>query len=785
MRPGDGWGQAPAIGLARPSLGHPVGVSANDLLVLALGAVAVALLAALAAIQHHGGRLEGEVVTIVAPPTPGHPDQFLASLHALLGGPALRRLLHGPGWVSFELLGRNGSVSLRLWIPLGDRPAVESLLRAAYPGIDVVIASVRVPFEGHIAAAAIRPTDPDDLPIRSVFDGEPLAPLLWTLGRAREHDTMLVQVVARPASWRVGRRIRARAQWLRDARRAAGPGRVGGPTRAVLERAEAMERKASAVGFHCAIRLVAAAADRRTARGMVDAMGAGFGAYAGANRFAARRVWSASRFLVRVAERRFVRPESFVLSAPELAALWHVPSEAPPQFDAVRSPQLPPPAGADRGERLLGRSNWPGDPRPIHLSIDDSRRHLHVLGATGSGKTTALLNLAAQDVAAGRGVGVLDPKGDLVEALLARIPRDRIGDVVLVSPDADDRTIGVNPLELGPGDDRDLVAENALTIFRRIYERFWGPRTDDVLKAALLTLLRVPGSTLAHVPLLLTDPDFRARTTADLREPFALEPFWRWYGSLTESQRLEAVGPLLNKLRDFLLRVRIRRLLCQPRSTVDLARVMNEGGILLADLSVGRWGEGASALVGSFLVAKLWQATLARTVVPEEQRRDFFLFIDEFQQFLGIAGPFADALAQARSLRLSLTLANQHLGQLPAELREAIASNARSRAVFQCGQDDATYLAREFAPLDRAALLALPRFSLAARISIGGETARPCTLTTLPPPPPGEPGTAERVRRASLERYGRPGDEIDRELEATLVPPQPAPPPRIGRSRRP
>jgi hypothetical protein len=328
--------------------------------------------------------------------------------------------------------------------------------------------------------------------------------------------------------------------------------------------------------------------------------------------------------------------------------------------------------------------------------------------------------------------------------------------------------VGINPLQLWPGDDRDLVAENALTIFKRIYERYWGPRTDDILKAALLTLLHIEGSTLAHIPLLLTDEEYRGRAIAHLDDPLGLGGFWTWFSQLSETQRHECIGPLLNKLRDFLIRPRLRRLLCQSSSTVDVRSVVDDGKILLADLSVGRWGETTAALIGSFLVARIWQAVLARAAVPEEHRRDFFLFIDEFQHFLGLPGPFSDALAEARSLRLALTIANQHLGQLSRELRDAVASNARSRVVFQCGQDDAAYLAREFAPIDAAALMSLERFEAAARLVIDGRTSLPFTLRTLPPAPARGTAGAEAVRAASAGTFGRPVSQVDAELRATV-----------------
>jgi hypothetical protein len=426
-----------------------------------------------------------------------------------------------------------------------------------------------------------------------------------------------------------------------------------------------------------------------------------------------------------------------------------------------RAVRLVLPARAARGGRVLGLTAT-GVGVPVTLSIADSRQHLHLLGPTGTGKSTLLLNLVAQDIAAGRGCAVLDPKGDLVRDLLGRIPHARVDDVVYIGPDDEGRSVGINPLEVREGEDRELVAENTLAIFKRIYHDHWGPRTDDVLKSALLTLLQTDRPTLAQIPLLLADAPYRARVTARLRDPIGLESFWSWYEHLTPPQRSEATGPILNKLRDFLLRARLRRLLCQERSTVDLGALMDSGGILLADLGTGRWGEGASSLAGSFLVARLWQAALARQAVAEKLRRDFFLYIDEFQNFLGIRGPFADALAQARGLHLGLTIANQHLAQLPRDLQEAVRSNAQSRIVFRCAQADAASLARELTPLDAPALLALPRFEAAARLGAGGRAPRVLRVRTLAPAISSIDAALPReVIAASGRRFATPVGAVD------------------------
>jgi hypothetical protein len=255
----------------------------------------------------------------------------------------------------------------------------------------------------------------------------------------------------------------------------------------------------------------------------------------------------------------------------------------------------------------------------------------------------------------------------------------------------------------------------------------------------------------------------------DLHDPLGLDGFWAQFNKLSAAQRGEAIGPVLNKLRDFLVRPRLRQILCQPHSTVDLREVVDSRKILLADLSVGRWGETTAALIGSFLVARIWQAVLARSKVEEERRRDFFLFVDEFQHFLGIAGPFGDVLAEARSLRLSLTIANQHLGQLTRDLREAVASNARSRVVFQCGQDDARYLAGEFEPLDSTALMSLARFETAARLCIDGRSSQAFTLRMQLPSHNPDPIRAIEVR-AAAQRFSPPVELIDRQLQAAIDP---------------
>lgn len=697
------------------------------------------------------------------------------SLHELLR-PSLRRFFSRDARISLEIAVWSGEIHFQIWLPASERPFIESQLRAAYTGLLLSPIRERSWSGDCIGVADLRLAWGNYLPIRTAFESEPLANVLWMLAGVPADHEVALQIIIRPKSSRWQLQAQGEAQRLHDGRRGwealvpGFPARVT-PSRFEKMRAKAITEKAASVGFDSFMRVAAGAGHAASVRHYVRMVAASLAPYAAANSFRLGQVAFDSRSRERFVGREFPRFRRFVLTAPELAALWHLPSEGPPQLRIVRSPALPPPQGTEQGVRALGLSTWSNGARPVGLSIPDSRSHLHLLGSTGTGKTTTMLNLAAQDIAAGRGVGVLDPKGDLVRGLLGRIPPERISDVVLISPDDTGHSVGINPLELWPGEDRYLVADNVLAIFRRIYERFWGPRTDDVLKCALLTLLARPNCTLAQVPLLLSDEAFRRQALEGLSDRIGLDPFWDEYERLTASQRAEMVGPVLNKLRDFLVRPRLRRILCQARSTVDLREVLDSGKIVLADLSVGRWGDMTASLVGSFLVARIWQAVLARSAREEESRPDFFLFVDEFQHFLGSASSFSSVLAEARSLRLSLTVANQHLGQLTRDLREGIASNARSRLVFQCGQDDAAYLAHEMAPLDATALMSLERFEAAARLSIDGHRSEPFTVRTLPSLGEANAARAFETASASADRYARPIELIDAELEATAAPP--------------
>lgn len=455
-----------------------------------------------------------------------------------------------------------------------------------------------------------------------------------------------------------------------------------------------------------------------------------------------------------------------MLNSAEAAALVAFPvgKVALPGLRLAGCRPLAPSSDIPAGGRVLGRATFPGSERSLALSVTDSLRHLHVIGPTGVGKSTLLVGLIAQDMAAGRGVVVLDPKGDLVSDVLDRVPVSRTGDVIVLDPTDDERPVGLNLLA-SDEDGRELVVDQVVGIFHQLYSAFWGPRTDDILRAALLTLVGVPGMTLAEVPLLLTDAGFRRRLVGRVDDPVALGPFWGWYEGMSDAERTAAIGPVMNKLRSFLLRRRLRNVLGQADSPLDFDRVLAERRILLVPLAKGLLGEEASALIGSLVVARLWQAVQRRAGLPPEQRHPTFAVLDEAQDFLHLPTDVADVLAQARGLGLGLTLAHQHMGQLPPALHKAIMANARSRVVFQLAADDARTMAKELTPhLEASDLQGLDAYEVVMTLSAGARVAPPVTATTeLPPAPTGQ---AAKARALSRQRYGADRQAVEAALRA-------------------
>jgi len=438
--------------------------------------------------------------------------------------------------------------------------------------------------------------------------------------------------------------------------------------------------------------------------------------------------------------------------------------------------QLPPTPNIPESGSFIAMSNYPGMERRLSISLNDRLRHLYLLGPTGVGKSTLLANLALQDIAAGHGLALIDPKSDLVADILARIPKDRADDVIVLDPSATHQPVGFNLLGNFHSEyERELVVDNVVHIMQSLWRDSWGPRTSDVLRNSLLTLTHTTAAngsafTLAEVPELLMNTTFRRYVTGQKSVPDSVRPFWYEYEAKSDAERANIVGPSLNQLRQFTTRTSLRLMLGQSQG-IDVADVFRKRRILLVPLSKGTLGTDTAQLLGALLVASLWQATLSRAQIPAEHRRPAFIYLDEFQDVLRLPLDTADMLAQARGLGVGVVLAHQHLGQLPDAVKTAVLGTARSQVVFQLDHDDARTLAARFAPLTADDLMGLDAHEVALRLSVGGRTLSPVTGVTVALPPSLDDGQA--VGRDSQARYGVLRAEVEAALRARITSAQP------------
>lgn len=424
----------------------------------------------------------------------------------------------------------------------------------------------------------------------------------------------------------------------------------------------------------------------------------------------------------------------------------------------------PPEVGSGSSQRVVGASAVPGEAGLVRLPITDAVYHTHLLGPTGVGKSTVLLSLALADAAEGRGLLLLDPKGDLATDFVARLPEERAGDVVVLDP-TNPCPVGFNPL-VGPPELAVVTAEAVLGVLAELFRDSWGIRTADVLSAALLTLARIPQATLVWLVPLLTNPAFRHRVLALAPpDPLGTDVFWQGYEAKPVRTQAVEVAPVLNKLRQLMLRPGLRAMLGQAQPRFGLTDLLERRRIVVVNLNQGLLGAGAARLLGTLLISQLWQHLLARQAEPVQRRQIVSVYIDEVQAFLaGLPGSLADALAQARSLGAAFHLAHQYRGQLSAEMMQAVETNTRSKVYFALSATDAAAAARLAPELEAADFQLLAQYQAYATVMHHGHRSGWFSLATRPAPPAVRDPAL--LYAASHARYGIPAKQTEAELIA-------------------
>jgi len=402
---------------------------------------------------------------------------------------------------------------------------------------------------------------------------------------------------------------------------------------------------------------------------------------------------------------------------------------------------------------IIGETTFRNQQRRFGIKADDRRRHLYIVGKTGMGKTVLLENMIIQDIRIGHGVGFVDPHGEAAKRLLDFIPSKRINDVIYFDPSDLDHPIAFNVMEKVDPKYRHLVASGLMSVFKKIWPDVWSARMEYILSNCILALLEYPGSTLLGINRMLSDQEYRRKVVNKIHDPIVKSYWLQEFARYTQRYEVEATAAIQNKIGQFISNPLIRNIVGQVRSALNMRQIMDEGKILILNLSKGKIGEGNSLLLGALLITKLQLAAMSRVDTQEEERRDFYLYVDEFQNFA--TESFVNILSEARKYRLSLILAHQYIAQMEPGVRDAVFGNVGTLICFRVGAEDAEFLEKEFKPeFGETDLVNLAKYNINMKLMIDGAACRPFSAATLPPWKQQGKSNADKIAGVSQNRYG-------------------------------
>ncbi len=684
----------------------------------------------------------------------------------------ISHFLSGAEAYAFEIFLTGQSIYYYVTAPQTRESLVHSLVQSSYPqsAIQRTDDPLNIIMKNPVVAAAeLQLQQTYRLPLKTYadFQIDPLASLIGVLSKQHPYYRAVIQLLVMPASfsWQ-GETLDARTKTVTDPTTGVSKEESGS------ENASHLVRKVQFQGGRAAIRVVATSdSPEHHPRILIENVAGTYGSFAlgEGNSLGLKMIgYQKKAFLERVKERRFNVFENRrqILNAQEMATFWHPPGkqllgikniawgktlagEPPENLPTIEHIQ----EDQKKDVNFFGKAEYKNTDSIFGIKTTDRRKHMYVIGKTGAGKSTLIANMAIDDIRRDRGIGIIDPHGDLCETVLDYIPKRRLNDVVYLEPFDTERPFSINVLEIKSKQHRDLVASGIVSIFYKLYGDSWGPRLEYILRNTILTLLEIPNSTLADALPLLADPKFRKKNLVHVEDPVLIN-FWnREYDVMTDKLRVEAISPIQNKIGQFVSSKMMRNIIGQPKSTIDLEEIINSGKILLLNLSQGKLGEDNAALLGAMIITQIQLAAMNRSFMKETDRRDFFLYVDEFQNFA--TKSFTKILSEARKYRLALILANQYVEQIDEDVMKAIFGNVGTLMSFVVGARDSEFLSREFSELySQNDLVTLGKYQVVLKMSIDEMTSLPFPAKTLPLPAL-KNDNREKIIRLSKERYGR------------------------------
>lgn len=697
-------------------------------------------------------------------------EQMYAGFSYLKMGDWIERLMIGEPYISLEIVSptERDEINFYIGVPKGYESIFEKQLHGFYPTADLenITDYNALTHGGQVRAAYLTLAKPKILPIRTYqeLETDPLQGLTSALSKIQEDESAVIQILIKksPSGWsKKGRQVAKKMQRKGVSFENAYKEEYGNVVQQVISEVskgkkteedtrltpfdeniiKGIEEKTSKVGFQTNIRLMTISSDVSRAELLLDQLKGAFSQFASEewNEFTVRnyRPDKIQKFLYKFIFRVFDESESMLLNSAELTSVYHIPTAflETPKVQWITSKASHPPVDLPKEGLLLGKNVFRGEEQLVRITDEDRRRHMYLIGQTGTGKTSLMKKMIEEDLKAGHGLALLDPNGDFAEDVLGMIPKDRIDDLIYFNPQDTEYPLGLNVLEARTSEERDFLIQEMISIFYALVSdpSMIGPMFEHNMRMAMGALMADPDNpyTIVEIPKMFTDDVFRAKILRKVKDPILLD-FWEkeFPASQKGSQAGDMLGYLLSKLGRFIENEMIRNIIGQQRSSVDFQDIMNSGKILIANLSKGAIGDQNSQLLGMLLVSKLQVSAFKRANIPEEDRRDFYLYLDEFQNFT--TDSISTILSEARKYRLDMILAHQFVGQLPDNIRNAVFGNVGTTVAFRIGTEDAELLAQKMQPEYNAQdLVEIDNLNAVIKLMINGKTSKAFNMQVI------------------------------------------------------
>lgn len=705
-------------------------------------------------------------------------EQFFSSLYSIKKGGWKQRYTQQPT-ISFEIVARQEDIRFYIWAPREYQDLIEKQIHGAYPDAEVVeVDEYNIfPEEGYVAYKSLQLKKENYYPIKTYKElpTDPLSSLTSALAKMGKDEAAAIQILISPAegSWQnAGRNFISNTK-----KQESDPEKA---KFAVSARTlEAVENKISKPGFETTIRIVVVSGDEASANAHLTNIMGTFEQFSGElNSFGSRVIRRKGAFVEDFLYRyqplyHFLGNRVSILNTEELATIFHFPNKliTTPHIYWLYAKTAPAPAEIPTEGLYLGMSTYRGIRRPVYISDADRMRHIYIIGKTGTGKSELLKDLIIQDIRSGKGVCFMDPHGDAVEDLLQMIPPERAEDVIYFRPSDTERPMGLNLLEARTEDEKHFAATSVINMMYKLFDPYKtgivGPRFEHAVRNAMLTAMSEEGSTFVEVVRILTDSRYVQELLPKVQDPIVRRYWTDQIAQTSDFHKSEVLDYIVSKFGRFVTNKMIRNIIGQSKSSFSFRQIMDSGKILFVNLSKGELGEENSSFLGLVLVPRILMAALSRADIPKEERRPFYLYVDEFQSF---ATPdFALILSEARKYSLSLCVANQFIGQVEEEVKNAVFGNVGTLIAFRVGVNDANYLAREFVPVfTEDDLLNVERYHAYVKTIVHNEPVPPFSMDLTKDMKKQKelmnPKVAEIIKEMSRLKYGRDARLVENEI---------------------